>query len=688
MKSRAKFFLIPLLVTACSVEAPEVPDVDTDDFYEVKSSYSGYAPVSGSPLNAYLNEGIAPIWLYKAIASKFNGFSYASGKDYPDIFLNKGTGTFNDVDDKFKGGYMFISSYQGKTSDGRLIYSEPELISAAPWDKGYTHASIVDIKGEAYAVDATQKTLSAVKYDTSKKTFGSAYTYVCNIAGVKHSPTASNVVSNDDGTLDVYLLCADGTNKGETMEDVNQGYYDAYGSWRGTIGNSYLYHYRVNTADWTQVGTAEQLTNDDNLIYMPQGVTYFEDSKNGKKGVIVGNKFGVMKYLSLDNPGEPEFLTDGKGNEIINPCLINRMMTIKDKKSTSYTDLITSGEGAFYRYVFTGAYDAKGTPLFSPAEDILCKNHPLYAGSLCVPSVVDWDKDGVLDIVAGNSEGRIMLFKNYATNATPAFGEAVYLKSCGEEVHFRAGYFEVQGPDDGGAWGYICPNVIDWDGDGILDIVTSSNSSRIEIMLGNGSNTADCLGPRMTLTMGGAELWGMWRVRPAVTKIGNDIYLAFMDTENAVHLYKKTSLTSVTDCGQIRMKDGRIITGHRAQAGTTLGERGRSKLEFADWDGDGVIDLLIGTPTHSSFPEPVAGMPENSATSLHLLYFRNAGSNTEIILEQPKQFKFLNKNINLGGHAQSPSVCNLGDTSQGPNLLVGCESGRFYFYKHSDLNFL
>ena len=83
------------------------------------------------------------------------------------------------------------------------------------------------------------------------------------------------------------------------------------------------------------------------------------------------------------------------------------------------------------------------------------------------------------------------------------------------------------------------------------------------------------------------------------------------------------------------------------------------------------------------------GLPYHAAgiRSFNVIYLRNAGTDKDMVFEYPVQYKFLDREVNLGSHAQSPCICNLGDTSYGPNLLVGCESGRFYFYSHKDLHF-
>jgi hypothetical protein len=70
---------------------------------------------------------------------------------------------------------------------------------------------------------------------------------------------------------------------------------------------------------------------------------------------------------------------------------------------------------------------------------------------------------------------------------------------------------------------------------------------------------------------------------------------------------------------------------------------------------------------------------------LQLVLLRNAGNNAGPRYEEPRLFQFRGKDIYLGAHSNSPEPCQLGFVSGRPNLLVGMESGRIYFFEHSDL---
>ncbi len=83
---------------------------------------------------------------------------------------------------------------------------------------------------------------------------------------------------------------------------------------------------------------------------------------------------------------------------------------------------------------------------------------PLTTGSAVSTSYVDWDGDGLRDLVCGTSRGEIAWFKNTGEEGSPAFGEKVALAEKGGGR-----------PD-----GYLRLNAVDYNGDGKLDLVVGA----------------------------------------------------------------------------------------------------------------------------------------------------------------------------------------------------------------------
>jgi hypothetical protein len=81
-----------------------------------------------------------------------------------------------------------------------------------------------------------------------------------------------------------------------------------------------------------------------------------------------------------------------------------------------------------------------GRPVFAEPVSVLQENADLYAGTLPSPTTVDWNGDGVLDILAGNSEGFVLFFENIGSNDEPKFLPATRVQAGGREIQVQAGY--------------------------------------------------------------------------------------------------------------------------------------------------------------------------------------------------------------------------------------------------------
>ena len=85
------------------------------------------------------------------------------------------------------------------------------------------------------------------------------------------------------------------------------------------------------------------------------------------------------------------------------------------------------------------------------------------SGSHCISTVAfDWDNDGDFDLLLGDyKEGRLMLRVNEGSEKEPAFATENTPVMIGDQP------FKVKG-------GMSAPQLVDWDGDGLTDIVTGS----------------------------------------------------------------------------------------------------------------------------------------------------------------------------------------------------------------------
>ena len=239
------------------------------------------------------------------------------------------------------------------------------------------------------------------------------------------------------------------------------------------------------------------------------------------------------------------------------------------------------------------------------------------------------------------------------------------------------------------------------------------------ILLGKEGLPEDCLDLEHPIYCNDLDLHGTWRCRPGIAKTKNKTLYVTLDDNNELHLYSKIDTYNLRDEGKLRLKSGGTIPASIAQSGGT----GRLKIDMTDWDGDGKLDLILGTckhhsiPGHNGLPEkyhskelksireekdtfqpytaqdvkllgPVynGSSPEQNAAAF-VLFMKNVGNNETPVYEYPEIIRYEGEKIKLGQHAVGVTTAMLGHTEGGkPNLLIADERGRFYLAERNKLN--
>jgi len=141
-------------------------------------------------------------------------------------------------------------------------------------------------------------------------------------------------------------------------------------------------------------------------------------------------------------------------------------------------DLIVGDEDGRVAFVeHTGRVEA-GLPVFAQPRYFRQRAEFVKFGALVTPQGVDIDSDGDEDILAGNTAGYIGWIENLGSYP-PRFAEPALLEADGETIRIQAGQNgSIQGPCEA-KWGYTTIGVADWDDDGLLDILTNSIWGRV-----------------------------------------------------------------------------------------------------------------------------------------------------------------------------------------------------------------
>lgn len=118
-------------------------------------------------------------------------------------------------------------------------------------------------------------------------------------------------------------------------------------------------------------------------------------------------------------------------------------------------------------------------PVFRQPRYFQQQAEDLKFGALVTPVSVDWDADGDEDLIAGNTSGNIAFIENLDGAPSPRWAAPVLLQGEGRPVHIQAGpNGSIQGPAEA-KWGYTTLDVADWDHDGLLDLVVNSIWGRV-----------------------------------------------------------------------------------------------------------------------------------------------------------------------------------------------------------------
>jgi len=130
----------------------------------------------------------------------------------------------------------------------------------------------------------------------------------------------------------------------------------------------------------------------------------------------------------------------------------------------------------------TGRLDSQRTPIFLPPKYFQQVADELKCGALATPVCVDWDNDGDFDILSGNTAGRIEFFENLSGPGVeePKWAAPVRLQAGGQEFRVLAGMNgSIQGPAEA-KWGYTTLSIADWNHDGLPDIIFNSIWGKIQ----------------------------------------------------------------------------------------------------------------------------------------------------------------------------------------------------------------
>lgn len=400
------------------------------------------------------------------------------------------------------------------------------------------------------------------------------------------------------------------------------------------------------------------------------GFTYFENT---------GSKT-VPRYA----PGRR--LTVGGQPLRMNLCMIAPVAV--DFDADGDLDLVVGDEDGRVAFVENNGALAGGLPQFLPPRYFRQHAEHLKFGALSAPVSIDWDGDGLEDLIAGNTAGYLAFIRNLGGYPV-RWAAPVYLAAAGKLIHEQAGpNGSIQGPAEA-KWGYTNPSVADWDGDGLPDILTNGIWGKILFFKNTGTRTAPRLAAAQPVEVAwpgatpkpawtwwqpvGRELVTQWRTTPTIIDWNQDSlpdlvmldqegYLAFFERRRTAEgklellpprrIFWGEGVSAYDGSGRPRNQvSGLLRMNERAAGGS-----GRRTFCFHDWDHDGTLDLLV-----------------NSDTNVNVLRGRGRGTDG---LWKFKDAGPVHSHL-LAAHSTTPTVARW-PAAKGPVLVIGAEDGFFY----------
>ncbi len=342
-------------------------------------------------------------------------------------------------------------------------------------------------------------------------------------------------------------------------------------------------------------------------------------------------------------------------------------------------DLICGDEDGRVAFIEnTGKLDARRVPIFLAPRYFRQEEDDLKFGALVTPFGCDWDGDGDWDLICGDSAGYIAFIENLSGPgvAQPKWAEPRRLEADGKPIRIMAGpNGSIQGPAEA-KWGYTTLSVADWDGDGLPDVIANSILGRVVWYRNIGTRTSPKLAAAQPVEVEwtGAQPRLAWGWQRPE---GKALLTQWRTTPVTVD-WNKDGLVDLVMLDQ----EGYLAFFERALRDGTRVLLSPKRI-FCNEEGEPLQFSTKGAGRSGRRKLCVAdwdgdGRLDILINSKNAEFWRQVGE---------KEGRFLFKNMgclhpkNIEGHDVSPTVVDF-DNDGIPDFIGGAEDGHFYYLRN------